>query len=266
MTDDDPNAQRIANASRALETYERSAFPGSHSALPDRTYAQALLGAMLCDLEHYAVSHGVDFAEAIAAGRETYTDEIAAQARYQVGDQVQLRLIPKRRGTVIDVGTGLDDEPVYLVRVPGLPYVHEERAVGLESAPPFPPTPVGPNTITSAEHAQSTLVDLAARERALLSRVERRDYEHILQSLSDWSGSTSHDLLQDLRSRISQRADELRAEEITRTVSDGTAAADVAAEDFPVDIGSGIPLPIDDSRTGRPDRVPSQAIRRHHTT
>ncbi|WP_067479535.1 hypothetical protein [Actinomadura hibisca] len=241
MTDSDANAQRITDASRALSAYEESTFD-SPSALPsDPIYTQALMAAMLCDLEHYATAHGVDFVEAVSAGRETYADEIAAQKQYEIGDEVQFRLQPRLRGTVIDTSHAPNGDQTYLVKVSGLPYIREEPAVALDNAPPFPPTPTGPLTITRADQAEQVLVDQAARLRGPHTDADRRTYELLLDALADWSGTTTHELLTDLAPRIRQT-----------TSRPSATSAELASHDFPTDITDGVPP----AETLRPRQTP----------
>ncbi|MFI6515608.1 hypothetical protein ACIBF1_08635 [Spirillospora sp. NPDC050679] len=237
MTDDDDDARRVVHATRALSAYAESAFLDDASVPPDDPiYIRSLLAAMLCDLEHYAAAHGVDFTEAVAAGREVHADEIAAQKRYAVGDEVRLRLQPRQRGTVIDTGRNAAGEQTYLVKVPGLPHVREEPAVALDSAPPFPPTPAGATVITRAEEAEEALIDQAVRLRGPHTGDDRHLYETVLDALAGWSGTTAHELLADLAPRIAHRAAEPR-----KPPSPAAVPAKLAARGFPADITKGLP-------------------------
>ncbi|GAA2614155.1 hypothetical protein SMC26_24060 [Actinomadura fulvescens] len=210
MTDHDAMNQRIANATRALAAYERGAFPDAPSLLPgDSHYAEAVLGALLCDLQHYADARGLDFAEVSANGRAVHDDELAEQARYQVGDQVRLRRPNGRSGTI----TGLQSEPgqerSYFVEVPGVPYLMVEPAASLEPAPPFPRVRTALGEVTRADEAEKALIKLAARNHDGLApaaqTAHRADCARLLNALSDWSGTPQQELLQHLGPGIAHR-------------------------------------------------------------
>ena len=187
------NAEQITRATRALVTYEQSAFPGEPSLLQhDPLYAEALLTALLCDLEHYANQHGINFSNAISTGRSIHAEETADQTVYEVGDQVRLTRQSGRCGTIIGWTTlAPDAQPDFLVGVPGVPFVYAEAAAQLTPAPPFPPTETSLGTVTHADQAEQTYASITAR---LLSTAAPacgtldQDRHRLLDALSSWSG------------------------------------------------------------------------------
>ncbi|MEU8804875.1 hypothetical protein [Spirillospora sp. NPDC048819] len=193
------NANRITRATRALETYEQSVFPGEPSLLRhDPLYAEALLTALLCDLEHYANHHGINFSSAISTGHSINTEETADQTAYEVGDQVRLTRQTGRCGTIIG-WTNLtpDAQPDYLVEVPGVPFVYAESAAHLAPAPPFPPTETSLGLVTHANQAEQTYTSITAQ---LLSTAEptremlEHDRHRLLDALNSWSGISTTQL------------------------------------------------------------------------
>lgn len=187
------NAKQITRATLALEAYEQSAFPEEPSLLQhDPRYTEALLTALICDLEHYADEHGIDFASAVRTGHSINAEEAADQTTYEVGDQVRLTRQSGRCGTIIGwknlTPNGQTD---FLVEVPGVPFVHAEPAPHLAPAPPFPPTKTSLGTVTHANQAEQTYASITAR---LLSTAEptrrmlQQDCHSLLDALSSWSG------------------------------------------------------------------------------
>ncbi|TDC73850.1 hypothetical protein [Actinomadura sp. 7K507] len=193
------NAKQITRATRALETYEQSAFPGEPSLLQhDPLYAEALLTALLCDLEHYANHHGINFTSAISTGHSINTEEATDQTTYEVGDQVRLTRQSGRCGSIIGwTSPAPDVQPDYLVEVPGVPFVYAETAAHLTPAPPFPPTETSLGTITHANQAEQAYTSITAQ---LLSTAEPtheildQDRHRLLDALSSWSGISTTQL------------------------------------------------------------------------
>ncbi|GAA1574434.1 hypothetical protein GCM10009678_66430 [Actinomadura kijaniata] len=250
---DSPHTQQISNAKQALTAYERASLldPDNTPHPQDPDYLRDVLSALLCDLEHLATVHGVDFAQAVATGHRIHADEVAAARIYEVGDQVQIRLIPNRRGTVIEIDEA-HGESLYLVKVPGLPYLHQERAVSLEPAPPFPPVEGVDPPVTTAVQAEAALVEAAAHMRPgspMYSKYQGQT-NRLLEALSDWSGTRPNELLQDLSSKISRRGAELE-----RPARPTGNPARLAARDFPLDITEGFPAdPTSPAAPSRPQR------------
>ncbi|MEV5574511.1 hypothetical protein AB0L06_31135 [Spirillospora sp. NPDC052269] len=210
---DDPAVKRIAAATEALRTYERRVFGDGPSAVPgERTYVQTLMSALLCDLEHFAPANGVSFMEAAVAGHETYADEIAAARRYAIGDAVQLRHSPHRRGIISGIDDAHAEDPSYLVRVPGLPYVHHEHAVALEPVGSFPPVKGMFRAAVTVDQAEAELIDAWAHlHLGSAAPAWTQTYDRVLKALTAWSGSTSHELLTNLKPQINERVRQLRA-------------------------------------------------------
>ncbi|WP_433332978.1 hypothetical protein [Spirillospora sp. CA-294931] len=238
MANNNPAAQSVGHATSALVAYEQSAFPSHFSSLPDDpAYAQALLGALVCDLAHYASANGLDFAQAVDDGRQAHAAELADQTRFTFGDQVSLRLHPGRRGLVADVRGG--DDAVYLVAVPGVPYLYEERAADLEPAPPLPPISTG---LPEPVQAESALVELAAHihsKTPCIGDQARQDYESALTALSEWSGTPAYELLKALAPRITTRIRQLTAanDSGAPTTPDPVRLSE---ESFPEDLTNGV--------------------------
>ncbi|MEV4251684.1 hypothetical protein AB0J52_00800 [Spirillospora sp. NPDC049652] len=208
----DPAVRRIANVTGALRAYEQGVFGDGPSAVPgERAYVQTLMSALICDLEHFAAAHGVDFTEAAVAGHETYADEIAAARRYAIGDAVQLRHSPHRRGIISEIDDAHAEDPSYLVKVPGLPYVHHERAVALEPTRPFPPVKGMFRVAATVDQAEAELIDAWAHlHLGYAAPGWTQTYDRVLKALSAWSGSTSHELLTNAKPQINQRMRQLR--------------------------------------------------------
>ncbi|MBO2447137.1 hypothetical protein J4573_08570 [Actinomadura barringtoniae] len=259
MTDHNAMTRRIANANRAITAYEGAAFPDAPSLLPgDPTYINAVLGALLCDLEHYADLHGIDFAAASATGRAAHDDEVAEQARYQVGDQVRLRRTGGECGTITGLKAEPGSEPTYLVEIPGVPYLVAEPALRLEPAPPFPRVTTQLGEATRADQAEKTLIKLVARNRGLDPAAEaalRADCTRLVDALSTWSGTSQRELLHELGTGLAERITGRPARRTSGTRQEPdqpnpaaqaqpvrhAEAAHLASLDFPNDIADGVP-------------------------
>ncbi len=101
--------QSIHRATHALTAYENDAFPGRPSLLHrDTFYTQALLAALVCDLEHYAHHHGIDFTAALSTGRAINAAEVTEETPYKIGDQVRLTRQHDRCGTTHSNTTAAD--------------------------------------------------------------------------------------------------------------------------------------------------------------
>ncbi|MEU5885191.1 hypothetical protein [Spirillospora sp. NPDC047279] len=250
----DPNAKRIENASHALNAYETSAFSDQPSLLPgDPVYAKALLGALICDLEHYAVHHGINFTDAYAAGRGAHADEMAEHAQYRPGDEVELQNHDRRRGTVTGVRTDPDREPSYFVEVPGKPYVVADLAANLRRAPAFPETETRLGRATTASQAERLFVKLAGRAHTAERQGDlsyRPDGEKLLTALSSWSGTPVSELLRELAPNLNWN---LLPEAASSVSAAPATEADLADDDFPVDISNGIPSTPTSASTRQPD-------------
>ncbi|MFC5187199.1 hypothetical protein [Actinomadura harenae] len=209
----DHAVQRIATVTDALRTYEHGVFGDGPSAVPgEPAYVQTLMSSLICDLEHFASANGVDFMAAAVAGHETYADEIAAARRYAVGDAVQLRHSPHRRGIISGTDDAHADHPSYLVKVPGLPYVHHEHAVALEPIGPFPPVKGMFRVAVTVDQAEAELIDAWAHlHLGSAAPAWTQTYDRALKALTAWSGCTSHELLTNLRPQIDKRIQQLRA-------------------------------------------------------
>lgn len=189
-----PAATRhIDRAALALAAYERHAFPGKPSLLQrDAFYTQALLMALVCDLEHYAKHHGVNFASAVSTGRALNVSEVAEDAPYKVGDQVRLIRQDDRCGTVIGWHDDSSDaETSFLVVVPGIPYLYAESAAHLAAAPAFPPTQTVLGAVHRADQAEQLYITITERSTETaepLRQVLEHDGQRLLSALSNWSG------------------------------------------------------------------------------
>ncbi|GAA1875140.1 hypothetical protein [Actinomadura bangladeshensis] len=249
--------RRLDRATQALAAYEKAAFPGTPSLLRrDAFYSQALLAALICDLEHYAHHHGHDFATALSTGRALNAAEAAEDAPYKVGDQVRLTREHDRCGTVIGwQTTSPHAETDFLVAVPGIPFVYAEPATHLAPAPAFPPTTTVLGTVHHADQAERLYTTITTRlpdapepTRHALEHDRRR----LLTALSSWSGITEtrlHDALAPRPPANRHQPSDTRA----------------AAADFPADISQSLPAaePHDHSRDqpphspGRPGVTPA---------
>jgi hypothetical protein len=225
--------RRIDRATHALTAYEKAAFPGTPSLLHrDTLYVQALLAALVCDLEHYATHHGLDFTSALGTGRALHAAEVAEDAPYKVGDQVRLTRHDDRCGTVIGwQTTSSHAETDFLIAVPGLPFVCAEPAAHLAPAPAFPPTQTILGTVHHADQAEHLYTTITARlldapEPARLAL--EHDRRRLLAALSSWSGINQtrlHDELAPRPPAYRHQPSDTRA----------------AATDFPAHIGQSFP-------------------------
>ncbi|NKZ03317.1 hypothetical protein [Actinomadura latina] len=225
--------RRIDRATNALTAYERDAFPGKPSLLRrDAFYAEALLAALVCDLEHYAHHHGINFASAISTGRALNALEVAEDAPYKVGDQVRLIRQHDRCGTVIGwQTTSPDTEVSFLVAVPGIPFIYAEPAAHLASAPAFPPTQTLLGTVHHADQAEQLYISITTRLADALEPARHtleHDRRRLLAALSSWSGipqTRLHDELTPRRPSSRHQPADTKA----------------AAADFPTDIDQRLP-------------------------
>ncbi|MFG2091855.1 MULTISPECIES: hypothetical protein [unclassified Spirillospora] len=245
------NAHQIARATRALQAYEQSAFPGEPSLLQhDPLYTEALLTALVCDLEHYANEHDISFASAVSTGHSINAEEAADQTIYEVGDQVRLTRQSGRCGTIIGWNHAPNAQPDFLVEVPGVPFVYAESAPHLAPAPPFPPTKTSLGTVTHANQAEQTYISITAR---LLSTAEptrqtlEQDGHRLLDALSSWSGISTTQLHDALATK--PRA---TPGHTSRPQTPKAASADVST-----DAGNAIPSATAD--TGHRSQSPSTA-------
>ncbi len=230
MTSDAAMARRRSRGQKALKAYEQTAFPSEPSLLQhDGRYAQALLGALMCDLEHYARSQRIDFSAAVTTGHAINLEE-SAEA-YKIGDQVRLDRHEGRCGTIIGWHTA--DQTCFLIDVPGLP-TYAEPAAHLSPAPPFPQVNTSLGMVTRADQAECAYLQLTTRPPLPLMPSELDgERRALLTSLSAWSGVPETRLLQELAPAAPQRP----------------LAAGSAIADFPHDIGTGIPPSPGSTRT-----------------
>ncbi|MEU8305965.1 hypothetical protein AB0C84_20635 [Actinomadura sp. NPDC048955] len=187
------NIKRIDRATHALIAYELDAFPGKPSLLQrDPFYSEALLAALVCDLEHYANHHGINFSGIVSTGRALNAEEVSEDAPYKPGDHVCLTRQHDYCGTVIGwQTTGTDEETSYLVAVPGIPYIYAEVATHLAPAPAFPPTETILGTVHSADQAEQlyfNIVKQLPNAPASTRPKLEHDRQRLLDALSSWSG------------------------------------------------------------------------------
>ncbi|MFA1546121.1 hypothetical protein [Actinomadura chokoriensis] len=229
------NAKRIERATRTLTAYELDAFPGKPSLLQrDPFYTEALLAALVCDLEHYANHHGINFSAVISTGRALNAEEVSEDAPYKPGDQARLTRQDDRCGTVIGwQTTGTHDETSYLIAVPGIPYIYAEPATYLAPAPAFPPTETILGPVHSADQAEQLYITLTNRlpHTPASNRPKlEHDRQQVLAALSSWSGVPE--------SRIH---DELLPHSTAARFHQSDTHA--AAADFPTDLGHNLATP-----------------------
>ena len=236
------NAKRIERATHTLTVYELDAFPGKPSLLQrDPFYTEALLAALVCDLEHYANYHGINFSGVVSTGRALNAEEVSEDAPYKPGDQVRLTRQDDRCGTVIGwQTTGPDDETTYLVAVPGIPYIYAEPATYLAPAPAFPPTETILGTVNSADQAEQLYINVTKQlpnaPASTRPKLEH-DCQRLLAVLSSWSGVSASRLHNELVPRPA-------AARFRRPDTNAAAA------DFPTDIGHNFTA----APPGTPDR------------
>lgn len=187
------NTKRIDRATHALTAYELDAFPGKPSLLQqDPFYTEALLAALICDLEHYASHHGINFSGVVSTGRAINAGEVADDAPYKIGNEARLTRQHDRCGTIIGwQTTSPDTETSFLVAVPGIPYVHAEPAAHLAPAPAFPLTETILGTVHHADQAEQLYISITTRlpdaPESTRHRLEH-DRQRLLAALSSWSG------------------------------------------------------------------------------
>ncbi|NDU73842.1 hypothetical protein GWI34_14515 [Actinomadura sp. DSM 109109] len=200
------NTQRIHRATNTLTAYELDAFPGKPSLLQrDPFYTEALLAALICDLEHYAIHHGINFSGVVNTGRALNAEEVVEDAPYKPGDQVCLTRQYDQCGTVIGwQNTGPDAETSYLIAVPGFPYIYAEAATHLAPAPAFPPTETVLGTVLYANQAEQLYFNICkqlpnAPESTRLKL--EHDRQRLLAALSSWSGTSASRIHDELAPR-----------------------------------------------------------------
>lgn len=250
MTDPELNATQLARATQIIQTYEQRAFPGGGSLLNrDPLYTQALLSALINDLEHYATNHDLNFTEVINSGRATSPRNLGDDtAPPKVGDEVRLPLHGDRCGTIVGwTNSRSRAETTFLVEVPGIPNILAAPAGHLAQAPPFPRTETILGTIAhadQAEHAYVTLATWLATATASDRAATRRDCDKLIEALSSWTGVPAHQLRNELDPKPPPSAPSGRPRD--------TAAA---AHDFPYDLTQGIP-PAPEPNPSRPTKQP----------
>ncbi|URM97363.1 hypothetical protein LUW76_25090 [Actinomadura madurae] len=185
-------SKRIDRATHALTAYEHDAFPGTPSLLQrDHFYTEALLTALICDLEHYANHHGIHFSGVVSTGRAINAEEVSQDAPFKVGDQACLTRQDDRCGTVIGwQTTGPDAETCYLIAVPGIPYIYAEPAAHLAPAPAFPPTETILGTVRHADQAEQLYINITTKLPDAPEPTRRAlelDRQRLLAALSSWS-------------------------------------------------------------------------------
>ncbi|MFG2006169.1 hypothetical protein ACGFNU_44170 [Spirillospora sp. NPDC048911] len=220
---DPATIRRVTNAARAIAIYELVTFPGQPSNLSgDSEDAKALLGSLLCDLEHYADALGIDFTEAAKAGRAAHADEIAETQRFHPGDEVKLRRPGGACGTITGFQCEPGDEPTFIVEIPGRAYLLMEQSVHLEPAPPFPTVTTRLGEVMRADQADKMLLKLAIRSpRTGADAITRQECGKLLDALSSWSGTPRHQLLAVLGPGL---ADRIATEPWADTTSQGARA------------------------------------------
>lgn len=249
--------RRLDRATHALTAYENHAFPGKPSLLHhEGLYTQALLAALVCDLEHYAHHHGLDFASALSTGRALNATEVAEDAPYKVGDQVRLTRQHDRCGTVIGWQTTNPDadatpDTAFLVAVPGIPFIYAEPAAHLAPAPAFPPTTTALGTVhhaDQAEHLYTTITTRLPDAPEPARRTLEHDRRQLLTALSTWSGITETRLHDELAPRPPANRHQ---------PSDTRAAA----ADLPADISQNLPTagPPHDHGHAQPPPFPGRS-------
>ncbi|WP_339153700.1 hypothetical protein [Actinomadura luteofluorescens] len=231
--------KRIDRATHALTAYELEAFPGKPSLLQrDPFYTEALLAALVCDLEHYANHHGISFSGVVSTGRALNAEEVSEDAPYKPGDQVRLTRQYNYCGTVIGwQTTGSDNETSYLVTVPGIPYIYAEAATHLEPAPAFPPTETILGTVRYPDQAEQLYFNIAKQlpNAPAATRLKlENDRQRLLAALSSWSGISGSRIHNELAPRPTA----------ARFQQPGTRAA---AADFPTDINHRLTAPPPDA-------------------
>ncbi|WP_344901418.1 hypothetical protein [Actinomadura meridiana] len=239
-------------ATHALTAYEQQAFPGQPPLLQrDTLYTEALLAALVCDLEHYAAYHGINFSAVLGNGREINAQETAEDAPFKVGDQVRLTRQSDLCGTIVAwQNTASDTETIFIVEVPGLSYLHAETAANLTPAPPFPPTNTSFGPITDASQAEQTYISIMAQlPKALVPtrRALEQDRELLLSTLSSWSGVPE--------TRIQDELHPMRRSAPYQESASREAKA--ASADFPAPITREAPTPRNEP--GRTKQPPSSS-------
>lgn len=235
-------SEHVQNAEHALDAYQRHALNEHLPSPPDRRHADALIGALVGDLKHYADACGLDFAEILANARAAYTAELSDQTRYAIGDEVRLITHPQRCGTITNI-TVQNGEQLHHVHVAGVPYTHAELAADIEPANPFPLVPTSLGVITTARQAEATLVEFAIRARhetgAGSDPTAKAACDRLITALTWWSGTTHHELAKEISPRIAQQIIESRTAEVMADES----PVRLARQGFPYDLRDGIPSP-----------------------
>lgn len=258
MADHYLNATQLARATHIIRTYEQRAFPGGGSLLNrDPLYAQALLSALVNDLEHYATSRDLNFTEVINSGRTTAPGDTSDHTTHKVGDEVRLPLHGDHCGTIVGwTNSRSAAGTTFLVEVPGIPNVLAAPAAHLAPAPPFPRTETALGQITYADQAERAYITLATGPVAAQpadQATARRDCDKLIEALSSWSGVPAHQVRRELDPEPPPPAPTGRPRD-----------TEAAARDFPHDLTQGI-LPALRPNTSappnqhRPRRGPAQA-------
>ncbi|WUH97672.1 hypothetical protein OHR68_29695 [Spirillospora sp. NBC_00431] len=198
--------RRVDRATHALTAYELDAFPGKPSLLKrDAFYTEALLAALICDLEHYTHHHDIDFSAVLKAGHAINTQEVAQDTHYKVGDQARLPRQDDRCGTVIGWQTTAPDaEPYFLIAVPGIPYIYAESAAHLAPAPGFPPIQTTLGTVHHADQAEQLYISITTHLPNAPDSTRQtleHDRQRLLAALSSWSGISETRLHNELAPR-----------------------------------------------------------------
>jgi hypothetical protein len=265
----------IDDVTHLMDVYEQRMFPGEPTAhRTEPATAALLLRCLLSGLLHYTDARGLDFNEALEIARGIRTDDIAAEATYQIGEEVQTRYGPTLRGTITGIGTGEIGQPLYEVHVPGEAKQRTLEAVEISQAPPFGPVTTRSGDITTAAMAERMLIHLGARIRhgeaggPPVTRDHYGDRERLLAALATWSckpkktirrslgpkevlayGEMTKSNLGDITAATPNSPQQQQPAAANGPKTQGAEtrpdqadqAAELAASDFPYDISAGVP-------------------------
>jgi hypothetical protein len=232
---------RMEATALALDAYEKHLFGDqTNGHRNDHAGAEGLLHSLVIDLIRYGEGNRLDVVDLLDALVQARIDRGGALTNprysFRIDTEVQLRDrdTGPQRGFITELkstGPGLD--PDCTLRIPGIP--EPRRAVSSQLEPATRMVPISTRTagtVFSAQAAEHALISMLIQlrtdhEPASSDRHLLADLAELSTALAAWSGTTSDQVLRDLRHHAEQHS-----------AGEWPSAARCAATAFPNDIAA----------------------------